>query len=257
MRRRKAVKAIALTTLTPNFLFREKLAGGEQFIQSGFESQWHQWPDMLWTGPEYWANRLQDWQLRGGKAACIVSEKDRTLHCLTSQLSDRAEPFETHVTVELPAEAGSPGQKVGFMVGAKGKFDDYRSAAVFGQGLRAGISGNGRLFIGTESGHEEIPRDKPIVLSLQASPQGGLYKVTIRAVNGATSLGELEVSNIPSEALKGNIALLSHFDDPGEQSEIPRLYSQRGAYAVRKSATTKIMNSDRCASPNIRCTKVY
>lgn len=221
MRRRKAVKAIALSTLTPNFLFRDKMAEDKGFIQSGFESQWHQWPDMLWTGPEYWANRLQDWQLRGGKAVCIVREKDRTLHCLTCQLSDRGESFETHVTVELPAEVNSAGQKAGFMIGAKGKFDDYRSAAVFGQGLRAGITGNGRLFVGTELGHEEIPRDKPIILSLQASPQDDLYKVTIRAVNGRTSLGELVASNIPSEALKGNIALLSHFDDPGEQSEIP------------------------------------
>ncbi|NIR43689.1 MAG: hypothetical protein GWM93_16510, partial [Gemmatimonadetes bacterium] len=32
-----------------------------------FESRWRTSPDRDWAGPEYWANRLQDWRVRNGR----------------------------------------------------------------------------------------------------------------------------------------------------------------------------------------------
>ena len=41
-----------------------------------FESDWHKNPKIqrTWIGPEFWANRLQDWQLRSGRLECKTNE---------------------------------------------------------------------------------------------------------------------------------------------------------------------------------------
>ena len=43
-----------------------------------------------WLAPAYWANRLQDWRLSGGRIECLQSAKDdggRTVSVLTRELS--------------------------------------------------------------------------------------------------------------------------------------------------------------------------
>lgn len=236
MRRRKAVKAIALSTLTPDFLFRPE-AGKERLKEptSGiaapaFESAWHEWPDMHWTGPAFWGNRLQDWQIRDGNAVCVVSDVDRTLHSLTCQLTDRKEPFETSVSIDLIdiGEAVNASNAIGFLLGAKGKFEDYRSAAVFGQGLRAGVNGEGRLFIGDTTSERKIPLQESIALILKARPSGAHYTVQLSAqVSGNPQpVDELVVSEIPAGDLRGNIALLSHFGVTNDKAKPSVAFSQ-------------------------------
>src|SRR3954447_16078466 len=66
-----------------------------------FASDWSNWPDMNWVGPEFWGNRLQDWRIHGGKLECLVKGRNRTLHSLTTQLGAAAEPFETSTIVQL------------------------------------------------------------------------------------------------------------------------------------------------------------
>src|SRR5690606_13692160 len=156
MKRRNAVKAIALSTITPHILLGETSMLKESIppislSQSQiYESAWHQWPDMPWIGPGYWGNRLQDWEIWDGKATCVVSDNNRSLHSLIHQLSDQFKEFESVVTVDWLGhkENAKLDSYVGFRIGAKGKFEDYRSAAVFGQGIDAGITAIGQLFIG-------------------------------------------------------------------------------------------------------------
>src|SRR5690606_6610280 len=106
MKRRNAVKAIALSTITPHILLAESSRLKESILPNSlsqsliFESAWHQWPDMPWIGPGYWGNRLQDWEIRDGKATCVVSDNNRSLHSLTHQLSDQPDKFESVVTVD-------------------------------------------------------------------------------------------------------------------------------------------------------------
>ena len=50
-----------------------------------------------WLGPEFWANRLQDWQLNDGRIECIETRANkpyRTAHLLTKQLADKNGDFE-------------------------------------------------------------------------------------------------------------------------------------------------------------------
>lgn len=215
MRRRKAVKAIALSTVTPHIFFRQrKNTAPSPLPDTVFASSWHEWPDVLWAGPECWGNRLQDWRISDGQLVCVVSDVNRSLHCLTCQLTEKAVPFEITVHLRwLHADPGDGANHAGLRLGAKGKFDDYRSAAVFGEGLNAGITGEGKLFIKDTVGNERINAGDGVTLVLQGAPEVGTNDYAIRlTVRGRDekTLGELVARNIPSEELTGNIALVSH-----------------------------------------------
>lgn len=230
MRRRKAVKAIALSTITPSFLLRNANAGSKSFVGDAdqpkeHKSSWHQWPDMLWIGPEYWGNRLQDWEIRGGKAVCVVSDQDRNLHSLICQLSSNPSSFQTSVTIDLLNRQSSTAEadQIGFVLGAKGRFEDYRSAAVFGEGLRTGVNGEGRLFIGDAVGEKIAGTLAGITLHITVAPVGDKYRIRLAARNGSRQevAEALVAEDISAEAVEGNIALLSHFPSAENSKDKP------------------------------------
>jgi hypothetical protein len=86
-----------------------------------FESGWRGQPDRDWAGPEFWANRLQDWRVRDGRLECVGELPMRTVHLLTRRLGDGQGDFELSVTL-------GPG-RAGFLVGAGGGLD-YRAASL-------------------------------------------------------------------------------------------------------------------------------
>jgi len=195
-------------------------------------SNWHQWPDMEWAGPEYWGNRLQDWQIRNGKLRCSVSGPDRSLHSLTHQLGEREGAFNTSVEIELLNRPQNINDQVGLILGAEaGDFpvrvhqNDYRRNAVFGDGLRCGIRGDGKLFIGAQMSDEPITLDdeRSIHLELLAEPVGGSYRCKLIASDNNTDslLTEVVADDISPEMVSGNIALLSHFESTQKETAAP------------------------------------
>jgi len=223
MRRRDAVKALAITTVTPKVFFNGAAQAATPLPKAktkNFNSQWQQWPDMQWAGPEYWGNRLQDWEIQSGKLVCNVSGKNRALHNLCFQLSQEKAAFST----ELVAEMLSPHTKnegyIGFRIGAKGPFEDYRSAAVFGKGLDVGISNQGKIFIGATESEQSLDTRQPLHLKLEAQPRRSAYQLSLSVLDAVGKvLAELKTDNIPADDLYGNIALVSSFDVQGEESE--------------------------------------
>ncbi|MCZ6796256.1 MAG: alkaline phosphatase D family protein [Planctomycetota bacterium] len=99
-----------------------------------FHSDWSGSPERTWVGPEYWANRLQDWRLHAGRLECTESRENfplRTLHLLTRSSSSRPGTLEMSV-ITGPVDAGSPGTLSswsGFLIGAGGEHVDYRLTA--------------------------------------------------------------------------------------------------------------------------------
>ncbi|MEX2591913.1 MAG: alkaline phosphatase D family protein [Anditalea sp.] len=231
MKRRNAVKAIALSTVTPHILFGETNNLEASLVPFSlsqsrlFESSWHHWPDMLWTGPEFWGNRLQDWQIRDGKAVCIVSDKNRSLHCLTCQLTDKPEKFESSVNLEWLNQRGfgSPDNYVGFRIGAKGKVKDYRSAAVFGQGLDAGITATGQLFIGKNKSEEKVKVQDSLRMKLEAEHKAEQYilRLSIYDLETDKPLAEITANNVSNKEVVGNMALIAHFVNVEDSAEQP------------------------------------
>lgn len=61
MNRRDYIKTVALGAILPMASTYGYPFGLGELSRVKFSSQWHLWPDMKWVGPQYWANRLQDW----------------------------------------------------------------------------------------------------------------------------------------------------------------------------------------------------
>ncbi|GGW51070.1 alkaline phosphatase D family protein [Arenibacter certesii] len=222
MDRRKTIKTIVLGSFLP---FISESAFAHTFLTSkkkhtklDFQSNWGNWPDMKWVGPEYWGNRLQDWILEDGRAVCNISDTNRTLHLLNVQKSNDRNAFKAAVTISiLNKELNNADEALfGMRLGAKGPFEDYRSAAVFGKGLDVGIDPLGNLIIGEkviETSIKELP--KSVRLEIDARPIQSNYQlvVTIKnTLNGKLLYPLIEIS-IPAEELSGNFALLSHVNN--------------------------------------------
>ncbi len=207
---------MALSSISPIF-FPQGFTGITKLFDKAetiFKSNWENWPDMKWIGPEFWGNRLQDWELKAGKSCCVISGPNRTLHVLTHQLGEGLKNFEQSITVnwenqELKSQSES---YVGFRLGAKGRFPDYRSAAVFGEGLDLGLNGLGQLFIGDQISSEKLTSDEAISLELKAEVVGDLYTLTLKAIpkDDVSNQIQLVKKEVDPELLLGNIALVAH-----------------------------------------------
>ncbi len=232
MNRRKSIKTIALSAVIPSVMWKGAALPGtasqakpirKPAKASVFKSQWQAWPDMPWTGPEYWGNRLQDWQIRQGKAVCVVSAPNRTLHCLTTQLPDQPATFQTSVTIEPLNSQGAATQYAGFRLGAQGPFPDYRSAAVFGEGLDAGVNAQGRLFIGDEIYEEPVLTKGSIHLQLEATPTPKGYQLRLTGADPTNKQSQVSfTTEAAADRLRGNIALVAHGAEP-QASDSPSI----------------------------------
>lgn len=225
MKRRSAVKAMALTSFSSPFFFSQGFTSIKKLFtseESGFKSNWENWPDMKWIGPEFWGNRLQDWELKGGKAVCNFSGPNRALHILTHQIGSENKDFQESVVVEWLNKdlIGNPEAYVGFRLGAKGPFEDYRSAAVFGKGLDVGITGSGQLILGEKISDGKVDLTKPVYLSLKTTYKQGKYSVSLTASqekNGSNSL-QITTEDVVAEDLLGNLALVANTPKKDESS---------------------------------------
>ncbi|MEZ5319050.1 MAG: alkaline phosphatase D family protein [Vicinamibacterales bacterium] len=229
MHRRDLLKALAWAGV-PWHRLRATVAPPQD--ATTFTSAWTGWPDGWWAGPEYWANRLQDWRVAGGRVECLLAGRHRTLHLLTHRLGDARAAFVARVTVARAAREGAAqagrgnaatagavrdttaADRLGLRLGAKGPRDDVRSAAVYGRGLDVGLDGDGRLRIGDATSGEPIAIEGPVRLEVRAEPAGAAFRVSLTATAAATGapLATLVAPAVSADALTGTVALLSHVD---------------------------------------------
>jgi alkaline phosphatase D len=241
MDRRDTLKALLLGAVAPVAFKHEPTETAtlkqEAATATSVTSPWHRWRDMTWIGDAYWANRLQDWRVRDGALECTVRAENRTVSCLTHQLSDRRGGFATNVLLTVPASVpASDRNRLGFRVGAKGPWPDYRSAAVHGEGLEAGVTSAGRLFIGDTAGaHEPLEPsvlNKGVLLSLVVSPLDGTegYSMALEARDAASQrvLASTQERVRDDALVEGNVALLSHHEpaSPDETNQVTARFSR-------------------------------
>ncbi len=78
---------------------------------TGLSVAWPQGTSRTWTGPESWANRLQDWRLHDGRVECLETNPRRpmrTLHLLTASVGEAGKSFFLRTTLR-PVEPERPG----------------------------------------------------------------------------------------------------------------------------------------------------
>ena len=171
---------------------------------SEFKSAWSADVDRVWIGPDFWANRLQDWRLRGGRlelADYAATMPLRTVHLLTHRLTaDGTASLRVRTGILGDAEAVTPTAESGFLIGA-GQGMDYRAAALIhrnggpGAGLFVGIDGQGRLFI------RDLEQARPVRRSQTGGRGGRVFQFALLARSEA-SVGRptdvlLELTTVP------------------------------------------------------------
>jgi len=181
--------------------------------QAEFRSQWPADTVRPWAGPDYWTNPLEDWQVRDSRLECIAAGGDRNVYLLTRDLSAAEGSLKMSVRLGRLEEDTQPLEEgfVGFRVGIRGAFHDYRDSAVRGVGLNAGIASDGRLFIGTlDDSAPKIEGDlRDVELQLEAVPAGSAYRITLRARSAdGKQKAEVVRENVPPGWLTGGLALV-------------------------------------------------
>jgi len=189
-----------------------------------FASRWHRCHDRTWLGPEYWANPLQDWRIVGGRVECVRAAPNRNVQLLTRQLGEKA--GDLRMAVRIGRKGGAPLGRgrgsFGFRIGIQGPLRDYRNSLVFGTGVDAGVTSDGRLFVGElesiGAGRVDLAREA-IELRLEAKPFGDHYEVDLVAADPTTErvLSEFHRGGIAADQLVGNLALVANYAERGSE----------------------------------------
>jgi alkaline phosphatase D len=195
------------------------------------------WPadvTRTWLGPDFWANRLQDWRIANGRIECVAKSKQgvlRTVGVLTREVrGDR--PAQLRIrTGTLAAGTGFSG----FLVGAGAGALDYRAAA-----LTQGASGTGGGLLctyesdGTVRFREHMNEKsqfayaqqaagtagparnsgEEVELRLDITPTGGSVRLTLAAhdTRSGALLSTATLDRVDPALVRGGIALASSED---------------------------------------------
>ena len=191
------------------------LLGGCGARPAGFHSNWPVSIERPWAGPDYWTNPPEDWRIHDSRLECIAAGGDRNVSLPTRALADNQGNLEMTVTLGRLKQDTGPLKEgfVGFRFGIRGAFHDYRDSAVRGYGVNAGITSDGRLFVGklTEKSPKLSSDLRDVELRLQAHPSGSTYTVSLDAIvaNGIQATRVVR-KGIPAEWMKGGLALVCH-----------------------------------------------
>lgn len=183
---------------------------------AGLQSDWGAQIDRPWPGTDYWANPVKDWRLRDGQMVCMNPAENRNIHLLTRALGEKKGDLRMSVRATSRKGDGPKDGFVGFRI-AQGQLDDYRNTVLTGRGLEAGLTNDGRLFLGNPAGGEKIDAHETVTLRLSAEPDGDRYKLTLTAEHDGETIGRV-TSHAPTQRMHGNLVLVAHRARPGSET---------------------------------------
>lgn len=178
------------------------------------QDNWQQTHDRVWLGGEFWANPMEDWQVKEGHAHCINPGGNRSVHSLTHQLKHEQGSFEIRVRLQNLAPNENDGGG-GVRLGVRSELNEYRSNCFVREGYDVGVIKN-TLIVGSERIPLKIDiADKPVNLIITGKPQVGamLLDVEVHLAENQRLLVEHSLLVSADEVL-GNVALVSNFALP-------------------------------------------
>ncbi len=187
-----------------------------------FRSRFAKTHDRVWIGEQYWANPMEDWQVKDGRLECITPGGQRNVQLLTRQLGKKKGDFFTSVTLGRIGKGKTKGS-AGFRIGIHDpEIDDYRGWLIRGpKGLDAGITANGTLFLGSKTAPKVVAPAKMangVTLSLRAllNKDKKTYRITLaaRLPKSKDPVAKVELDSVPANVLYGNIALATNHKLP-------------------------------------------
>lgn len=185
-----------------------------------------------WVGPEYWTNPLQDWQLKDGQIECITSGGYRNVYLLTREIGSQDGDFSMSVRAKNlnPVSDTLNNGWLGFEIGIRGEFNDYRDNAVRGRGFPVGITSSGQLFIGKIDSEQKPLQNflsDEFIIEINASQQDDRNYLISLKVQNAISSWTIQRKDISAIWIEGGISIMCHsgplkeFPDKIELDEYP------------------------------------
>ncbi len=162
---------------------------------------------------------MQDWRIRNGRLECFIAGVDRNVFLLTRAVNSTKGDFTMSVKLGRLEEDRQMLEEgfAGFRIGIQSQFKDYRSDAVHGNGMHAGITSQGRLFIGQPEGAAvQVPLDPQLQLKLTATPTEKDYTLTLEALDRAGARLAQVQKSVPAASIVGGVSLVCH------SGEIPK-----------------------------------
>lgn len=223
LRRNLSLLIVPLAILTLNSCQQNKVS---------FSTGWEHQPDRIWIGPEYWANRLQDWKIEDGKVHCVNSKLGlRTVHLLTHHVDTLPGNLTIKLTLGLNSETTRKGNDgwAGILLGAGEGLMDHKSAALIHHspgdagGVIIAVNESGQVvFLDNTAKRENIG-------AMQQIPEAGLpdslllsidlylnkdstYTISAEAVNliSRDQISHNNLTKIPAHRLRGQIAIAAN-----------------------------------------------
>jgi hypothetical protein len=195
-----------------------------------------------WIAPEIWTTPMMDWQLNKGRVEITQGGRGHDLQLLTHQMQAGDGSFRMSVRAGAlldHAKEKATGA-VGFRFAVTGAMpEEYRSNLFTNNGVNAGITTEGKLFIGGNFSPE--PLDLTLLddvrLELEIKCQGATAAATITAKAGLGSdsiLGEFS-ARVKSDPLIGNIGLFAGPINEQGQSKADRRAGANGDFRFGRS----------------------
>ncbi|GAB5562641.1 MAG: hypothetical protein SynsKO_42880 [Synoicihabitans sp.] len=211
--RRTALKIVTASTLVGLSTSPHKSLAAAASDPNFTTDPWAKTHDRVWLGGNYWANPMEDWRVKNGGAECQSIGTNRSIHCLTHQVTDPLLPFTMTVEMTTLEQIGKHGGG-GFRIGIRSELNEHRSNCFVGKGIDAGIV-NGRLKVGEVSAPfraSSIPAT--VRLQLRSRVQGRTLNLTLEAFDPRNNreLGRADFWTRPEGAL-GNVAVVSNYAD--------------------------------------------
>ncbi len=230
----KAIGVRFLNPMTGAFLSVDNVrleSFASQSAVTNFSKNWSTTADRPWAGADFWANRLQDWEVSGGKLQARLGSSGRplrTVHRLTTSIREEPGNFSLSVRTGLvTGDTWTAGALTGIFIGA-GASHDYRGAALMHQkggrdgGIFLGVKSNGaaviqdnRLLTLTQLALGSTPASMPasfrveFTATWQAVSRNYLLALNVRDGTSDAMVSQTSITVEPYTVL-GNIGVFSH-----------------------------------------------
>lgn len=215
------------------------LSSCERFTGNGYSSAWEKYPDSRWAGPDLWANRLADWEIKDGRLTCTGDLPLRTAHLVTRRIGPGDGDMMSLVNIRRHVAGTDNYQSsAGILIGAGGSLDYRAACLVFhswgeGAGLYIGIDSKGKVFIRDLEKENEFPayagtglagwRETILkITTVRSGNENAMLNVIAVDPSSRRVISELTDIPVASGRLKGNIALVA---DQGSHAEGKTTYS--------------------------------
>ena len=203
------------------------VAGGSslEVLSSDYQMQLPDNATRPFVAPEIWTTPMMDWQLNEGRVELLQGGRNKDFQVLTHQLSKEDGTLSMSTRLGLLASPKNSNEigSAGFKFAVTGAMpDEYRSGLFSSRGLRAGVTTEGKLFVGAQFSESSIdPRLlSDLTLTLEVVFEGSQAVVFIVAKSSLDGLALAQFQAVvEKDPMQGNLGLFcDQLPGPGQKN---------------------------------------